>query len=77
MFTNAYYEEVYELENFCNANKRLRVILYAKYKRVDLHKVMKTQCQHLKIIQHNELLKILQKTEEFLMEHFVPVKQIQ
>ena len=30
----------------------------------DLHKVMKTQCQHLKITQCNEILKLLQKPEE-------------
>ena len=59
--TNAYVEEIYESENVDTATKRLRVILYAKYEKSDLHKVMETQCQHLTIIQHNELIKLLQK----------------
>ena len=63
-FTNAYVEEVYESENVRTDTKLLRVILYAKYKKGDLHKVMKNQCQHLTITQLNELLKLLQKSEE-------------
>ena len=43
----------------------MRVILDAKYKKSDLHKVMETQCQHLTMIQCNELLKLLHKFEEF------------
>ena len=39
-FTNAYIREVYESENVCTATKRLRVILYAKYEKSDLHEVM-------------------------------------
>ena len=33
-------------------------------KMADLHKVMKTQYQHLTVTQHNELLKLLHKSEE-------------
>ena len=39
-FMNAYTEENYELEQVHPANKRLRGILYAKYKKENLHKVM-------------------------------------
>ena len=39
-FMNAYTEENYELEQIHNANKRLSVILYAKYEKGNLHKVM-------------------------------------
>ena len=44
--------------------KQLHVILDAKYKKTDLHKVMENQCQHLTMTQRNELLKLLQKFEE-------------
>ena len=64
-FTNAYIEEVYEPEHVRTINKLLRVILDAKYKKGDLHKVMENQCQHLTVTQRNELLKLLQKFEEF------------
>ena len=39
-FMNAYTEENYELEQVHPANKRLRGILFAKYKKANLHKVM-------------------------------------
>ena len=39
-FMNAHTEENYELELVHPANKQLRVILYAKYKNGNLHKVM-------------------------------------
>ena len=39
-FTNAYVKEVYESEHVQNSAKLLRVILYAKYEKADLHKVM-------------------------------------
>ena len=39
-FTNDYVKEVYESENVSTTTKQLRVILYAKYKKLDLHKVM-------------------------------------
>ena len=63
-FTNAHVEKVYESKHACTANKRLYLILNAKYKNVDLHKVMETQWQNLKITQLNELLILLQKLEE-------------
>ena len=34
-------------------------------KKVDLNKVMETQCKHLIMTQHNDQLKLLQKFEEF------------
>ena len=48
----------------CTATKRLCVLLDAKYKKPDLQKVMENQCQHLTMIQRNELLQLLQKFEE-------------
>ena len=42
----------------------MRVILDAKYKKTDLHKVMVTQCQHLTKTQRNDLLKLLQNFKE-------------
>ena len=41
-FTNACIEEVYESKHVHTATKRLSVILYAKYKKPVLHKVMKS-----------------------------------
>ena len=64
LFNNAYVEEVYESEHVRTVTKRLRVILDAKYEKVDLHKVMETQCQHLTMTQRNELLQLLQKIED-------------
>ena len=60
-----YVKEVYESEHLRSATKRLHVILYAKYEKAYLHKVMETQCQHLTMTQRNELLKLLQGFEEF------------
>ena len=62
-FSNSYAKEVYESEHFRTSIKQLRVILYAKYEKSYLHKVVGTQCQNLKITQRNELLKLLHKFE--------------
>ena len=59
-FTNAYVGEVYESENIRSSEKVLPVILYDKYEKADLHKVIETQCQHLTMTQRNEMLKLLQ-----------------
>ena len=75
MFTKAYVREVYESEHVCTATKTLRVILDAKYEKADLHKVMENQCQHLTETQGSELLKFLQNSKSFTMEHLVPVKK--
>ena len=63
-FTDAYVEEVDESEHVCTATKKICLILDDKYKKSDSHKVMETQCQHLKMIQRNDLLKLLQRLEE-------------
>ena len=63
-FTNDYVKEVYESEHVHTATKQLCVILYAKYEKSDLHKVIDNQCQHLTTTQRNEFLKLLQKFEE-------------
>ena len=76
-FTNAYTEELYELEHVRTDTKRLRVILDAKYEKADSHKVMETQCQHITVTQCNELLKLLQILKSCPMEHLVTGKQIQ
>ena len=59
-FTNAYVKGVYKLEHVHTDTRRLRVILDAKYEKVDLHKFMENKCQHLTMTQRNELLKLLQ-----------------
>ena len=56
---------MYESEHVRTATKRLCVILYSKYKKAYLHKVMETQCQHLTMTQRNEFMKLLQRFEEF------------
>ena len=61
LFTEDYIEEVYKSEHIRAATEQLRVILDSKYEKSDLHKVMETQCQHLTMTQHNDLLKLLQK----------------
>ena len=63
-FTNDYVKEVYASEHVSTATKRLRVIFFSEYEKVDLHKVMENQCQHLTMIQLNELRKLLQKFED-------------
>ena len=65
IFTNAYVKEVYESQHVRTATKIVRVILYAKYEKADLHKVMENKYQHLTMTQRNELLELLQKIEEF------------
>ena len=49
-FTDAYVEEVYESYHVLTDTKMLRVIPYAKCKKIDLYKVMETECQHLTMI---------------------------
>ena len=63
-FTNAYVKEFYESEHIRTATKLLRVLLDAKYKKADLNNVMETQCRHLTMTQRNELIKLLQISEE-------------
>ena len=65
-FTNSYVEEVYESDHVSTTTKLLHVILDAKYEKTDLHNIMENQCQYLTMTQRNELLKLLQKFEEFL-----------
>ena len=45
---NTYTEQVHESEQVRTPTKLLHVILYAKYQKSDLNKVMKNQFQHLK-----------------------------
>ena len=63
-FTNSYVKEVYKSENVRTATKQLHAILYAKYQKSDLHKVMENQCQRLTMTQRNELLQSLQRFKE-------------
>ena len=65
-FTDAYVKELYESEHALTDTKLLHIILDAKYKKSDLHKVMETQCQILTMTQRNDLLKLLHKCEDFL-----------
>ena len=52
----------------------MRTILDTKYEKEDLHKVMETQSQYLTMTQLNDLLKLLQKFEEFSNETLVTRK---
>ena len=63
-FTYAYVKGVYESEHVSTAAKQLHVILDAKHKHENLHKVMENQCQHLTMTQRNKLLKLLQISGE-------------
>ena len=65
MFTDTYVKEVYESEHVHTTTKQLRIILDSKYKNTNLQKVIETLCRHLEMTQSNELLKLLQKSEEF------------
>ena len=62
-FTNDYAKEVYESWHVHNS-KTIRVILNAKYEKLDSRKVMENQCQHLKMTQCNEFLELIPKFEE-------------
>ena len=77
MFTDAYVEEVYESEHLRTATKRLRTILDTKNEKSYLHKFVETQCQHLTTTRRNDLLKLLQKIEEFFDVTLGTWKQIQ
>ena len=63
VFTNSYVEEVYDSEDVRTSTRRLRIILDAKYEKVDVNKVVETQCQHLIMTQRIVLFKKNQKIE--------------
>ena len=63
-FTNSHVKEWYESAHVCTATELLRVILYAKYDKSNLHKDMKTHCQNLIMTQQIELLKLKHKFEK-------------
>ena len=63
-FTDAYVEKIYGSAHVCASTTLLRLILDAKYKKADLHKVMELKCQNLTMTQRNYLLKLLQKFEK-------------
>ena len=42
-----------------------------------MHEVMETQCQHLKMTERNDLLKLLQRFKEFLDGKIGTWKQLQ
>ena len=50
---NSYAEEINESEQVCISTKLLRLILDAKYEKVDLNRVMKNQCQNMIEVQPN------------------------
>ena len=57
-FNNDYVKEIYDPEHVHTTTKWLGVILDVKYEKADLQNVVETQCQHLIMTQHNELLKL-------------------
>ena len=73
-FTDDYVKEVYNSEHIRNATKILHVIIYAKYEKAYLNKVMETQCQHLTMTKRNEFMKALYKYEEFFYGTLVTCK---
>ena len=64
-FTDAYSQEVHEPEQVCTSTEQIRLMLDAKYEYLYLNKVMRNQYQYLIETQRNELLKLLQKFEDF------------
>ena len=74
IFTNAYTEEIHESGQVRTYTKQLRVILDDKYEKEELYKVMKNQCQTFTETKRSELLKLLQKFKDFMMEHLAPDK---
>ena len=74
---NDYVKEVYASERVCTEKMLSRVILDTKYDQADLHEVMETQCQHLKLTERNDLLKLLQRFKEFLDGTIGTWKQLQ
>ena len=74
---NAYVEEIHKQEQVRTSTKQLCVILDDKYEKTDLNKVAKNKCQHLIEKQHNEQLKLLQKSKSCSMEHLALGKHIQ
>ena len=70
-------EEVYDSEDVRTSTRRLRIILDAKYEKVDVNKVVETQCQHLTMTQRIVLFKKIKKSNVCLMEHSAPGKNIQ
>ena len=48
-FINSYVDECIEYESVISSTHRMHRILYAKYKKVDLNKVMTKKCQHLSL----------------------------
>ena len=57
-YMNAYAEEIYKSEQFRTSTKRLSLVLYAKYKKAYLNKVMKNKYYNLTKTQRNEYLKV-------------------
>ena len=51
---NSFIEELFQLEHVETSTKQLCTILGANYKKEDLKKVMKNQCQNLIEEQYNE-----------------------
>ena len=56
---NAYAEEIHELEQVCTPTKWLSVILYDRYEKEYLNKVMIKPMKNLIEVKRNELLKLL------------------
>ena len=69
--------KVHESEQVRTSTKWLRIILDSKYEKGRFKFETKLLFQHLTEKQSNELIKLLQKFEELLMEYLVPGKQIQ
>ena len=62
-FMNAEVEEVYDSEQFRTSTKVLSIILYDKYEKEYLNKIIKNKCQPLIETPHNKLLESLKQFE--------------
>ena len=75
--TNYYAENINKPKKDHNSTIILCAIVVAKYKKAYLNNLTENQFQHLTETQHNEFLKLLQKSKSCSMENLVPGKHIQ
>ena len=63
-FINSYVDECIKYDSVISSTHRMHRILYAKYKKVDLNKVMTKKCQHLTATESHRLLHHLNNFED-------------
>ena len=75
-YINTYVNKCLKYDGTISSKCRIHRILEAKYKKVDLNKVMDEQCQHLNPNEQERLLHILEKLKACSMEHWVRGKPL-